>query len=58
MAKIPTLIEPILETESHNYELYQISTNGTIISHGSNTLKILNDLYGDMYAMLSDTNPM
>ena len=57
MAKIPTLIEPILETESHNYELYQISTNGTIISNGSNTLEILNDLYGDMYAMLSETNP-
>ena len=58
MAKIPTLIEPILETESTNYELYQISTNGTIISNGSNTLKILNDLYGDMYAILSESDAL
>ena len=58
MAKIPTLIEPILETESHNYELYRVRTNGVTLAEGTTTLEILNDLYGDMYAMLSETNPM
>ena len=58
MAKKPTLIEPILETESHNYELYRVRTNGVTLAEGTTTLEILNDLYGDMYAMLSETNPM
>ena len=30
MAKKPTLIEPILERELTNYELYRIRTNGVM----------------------------
>ena len=58
MAKIPTVIEPILEKESTNFALYKIRTNGVTLAEGTTTLEILNDLYGDMSAMLSESDPL
>lgn len=58
MVKIPTVIEPILESELANYALYRVRTNGVTLAEGTTTLEILNDLYGDMYAMLSESDAL